>query len=101
MSKEEANERRFNQFVEKLKEYPELQARFEKILALAENKDGSANTADEAEERAMEEVRKLGQELMQSWAIRKHERIVSEYDLRKGFRRKGKKNSTGKPDSDK
>lgn len=100
MSKERLDERRFNQFVEKLKEYPELQERFEKILALAENEDGSANTADEAEERAMEEVRKLGQELMQSWAVRKHERLVSEYDLRKGTRRKGKKNSTGKPGSD-
>lgn len=95
MTKEEIDERRFNQFVEKLKEYPELRERFERVLALAENEDGRANTADEAEERAMEEVRKLGQELMQSWAIRKHRRIVSEYDSRKGFRRKGKKNSTG------
>lgn len=95
MSKPALDERRFNQFVEKLKEYPELQERFEKILAVAENEDGSANTADEAEERAMEEVRKLGQELMQSWAVRKHERLVTEYDSRKGTRRKGKKNSTG------
>jgi hypothetical protein len=101
MNKEEIDEKRVKLLVEKLKEHPELRERFERILALAENEDGSANTADEAEERAMEEVRKLGQELMQSWALRKHERIVSEYDLRKGYRRKGKKNSTGKPDSDK
>lgn len=60
----------------------------------------SGNTADEAEERAMEEVRKFGQELMQSWAIRKHERIVSEYDSRNGHRREGKKNSTGRAGSD-
>lgn len=95
MSKEEFDEKRANLLVEKLKEYPELRERFERILALAENEDGSATTADEAEERAVEEVRKLGQELMQSWAMRKHQRVVSEYDSRKGTRRKGKKNSTG------
>jgi hypothetical protein len=99
MRKEEVDEKRAKLLVERLKQYPELRERFEKILSLAENEDGSANTADEAEERAMEEVRKLGQELMQSWAERKHQRIVSEYDSRTGFRRKGKKNSTGKADS--
>ncbi len=79
----------------RLAQHPELRARFEEILALAENERGEANTADEAEELAVEQVRRLGQELMQSWAERKHARLVQEYDTRRDTQRKGKKNSTG------
>lgn len=80
---------------ERLAQYPELQAGVEEMLALVENERGDANTADEAEERAVEQVRRLGQELMQSWAERKHERVVSEYDSRSDHRRKGKKKPAG------
>lgn len=79
----------------RLAQYPELRARFEEILAVAENKRGDANTADEAEELAVEQVRRLGQELMHSWAARKHEHLVQEYDARRDTRRRGKKKSAG------
>jgi hypothetical protein len=95
MAKEKDKAQRAIRFAERLAQYPELQDRFEEILALVENERGDANTADEAEERAVEQVRRLGQELMQSWAERKHERLVQEYDTRRDTRRKGKKNSTG------
>lgn len=80
---------------ERLAQYPELQARIEEVLAVVENERGDANTADEAEEHAFEQVHRLGQELMQSWAERKHERVVSEYDSRSDHRRKGKKKPAG------
>lgn len=86
---------RASRLAARLAQYPELRARFEEILAVAENERGNANTADEAEERAVEQVRRLGQELMQSWAERKQERLVREYDARRDTRRRGKKNSTG------
>lgn len=79
----------------RLAQYPELRARFEEIPAVVENEQGDTFTADEAEERAFEQVRRLGQEVMQSWAERKHERLVQEYDMRGDTHRKGKKNSTG------
>jgi hypothetical protein len=79
----------------RLAQYPELRARFEEILAVIENEQGDTFTADEAEERAFEQVRRLGQELMQSWAERKHERVVREYDARADHRRKGKKKPAG------
>lgn len=79
------------EFLNKLSEYPQLRGRFEEILALVGNERGEANTADEAEERAMEEVRQLGREVMQGWAQRKHQRLEKEYAERSGFRRKGKK----------
>ena len=86
---------RASRLAARLAQYPELRARFEEILAVAENERGDANTADEAEERAVEQVRRLGQELMQSWAERKHERVVREYDQRADHRRKGKKKPAG------
>jgi hypothetical protein len=79
----------------RLAHYPELRARFEEILAVVENEQGDTFTADEAEERAFEQVRRLGQEVLQSWAERKQQRLAQEYDTRRDTRRKGKKKSTG------
>lgn len=100
MAKYRAADNQDEEFLNKLSEYPELRGRFEEILALMRNERGDANTADEAEERAIEEVRKLGLEVMQGWAKRKHRRLAEEYDRREGYRRKEKKNSSGKPDSE-
>jgi hypothetical protein len=85
------------EFLNKLSEYPELRGRFEEILALMGNERGDANTADEAEERAIEEVRKLGLEVMQGWAKRKNRRLAEEYDRREGYRRKEKKTLLANP----
>ncbi len=86
---------RATQLAARLAQYPKLRARVEEILALVENQHGAANTADEAEELAVEQVRRLGQEVLQGWAERKHARLVQEYDARRDTRRKGKKKSIG------
>ena len=79
--------------VAKLGKYPELRERMEQILAIVENAQGEANTADEAEERAVEELRKLGQEVLGAWAVEKEEKLEKEYKKRKEYRRKGKARS--------
>jgi hypothetical protein len=91
MTKYQAAGNQDEEFLNKLSEYPGLRRRFEEILGLIGNEGGDANTADEAEERAMEEVRKLGQEVLQDWAERKHRRLAKEFDERTGYRRKEKK----------
>ena len=63
-------------FFEKLKNHPRLKKRFNEILGVAENTSGELITADQAEEKAIEEVRKLGQEVMQEWAIGQHEKAI-------------------------
>ncbi|MCA1850408.1 MAG: hypothetical protein LC672_05030, partial [Acidobacteria bacterium] len=80
MTKETDKAQRTVLFAQRLAQYPDLQARFEEILAVVENEQGDTFTADEAEERAFEQVRRLGQEVLQHWAERKHERLVQEYD---------------------
>jgi hypothetical protein len=76
--------------VERLAKHPELRARIAQILTLVENSQGDANTADEAEQRAVEEVRKLGQEVLGAWAVAKEQQLEPEYDRRRDYRRKGK-----------
>ncbi len=52
-----------------LKNYPHLKERIETLLDTAESKeDGPADTANAIEERTIDEVRKLGQEVMKDWA---------------------------------
>ena len=86
-----------NQFEERLVKYPEIRGRMEEILGIIENTKGDANTADEAEERAVEEVRKLGQEMLGAWAKEKEAKLEEEYGGRKEYRQKEKKSLLGKP----
>ena len=71
--------------------------RFEGVMALVDNADGDALTADDAEQRVVEELQLLGREALQCWAQRKATRLEHEYDGRRDYLRKEKKDSTGKP----
>lgn len=53
---------------ERLRNHPILKSRVEAILDVAENTHGDLITADAAEQCAIEEVRKLGNEVLQDWA---------------------------------
>ena len=87
---------RTKRFIAKLHEHPELQERFEGVMALVENADGDTLTADDAEQRVVEELQQLGREALQCWAKRKATGIEHEYDKRRDYQRKEKKDSTGK-----
>jgi hypothetical protein len=81
--------------INRLLKKPKLFARFGDILDITENVDGRCKTADEVEERAIEELRKRGNEVLHSWADTEAEVHDSSVDQRT-HRRKIKKNSTGK-----
>jgi hypothetical protein len=85
---------------ERLREYPELRARIEALVEIVENEGGDVVKADDAEDRVVEEIRRIGQEALQGWSERKHRRLVREFDERDGVSRKEKKRSTGIPGSD-
>ena len=69
---------REERLLERLRAHPELLARFESILGLAEVAEGPLRTADEIEEQLVQEVRRLGHEVMQDWALRAEERVAGE-----------------------
>jgi hypothetical protein len=80
---------------ERLKEYPELKAKIETMLAIIENAGGDVEKAAEAERRVIEEVRHMGNEVLHSWARRQQQKKEEEYNAKPGVNRRVKKTSTG------
>lgn len=66
------------QFLDRLRQHPELLARFQSILQLADNADGPLKTADEVEELLIQELRQLGHHSMTHWATQAEERVSAE-----------------------
>ena len=86
---------------ERLKDLPEVRARFERMLDVIENAAGDIEKAAEAERRVIEELRQMGNEVLHGWADRQHQKKEKEFDSKPGVNRKEKKTSTGIPDSGK
>ena len=63
------------QLVERLRRHPELMERFQGILEIGADADGPIKTADQVEELLVEELRRLGNTTMGSWAARVEERL--------------------------
>ncbi len=66
------------QFLARLRQHPELLARFQSILELTRNTDGPLKTADEVEERLILELRQLGNTSMNQWATQAEARVSAE-----------------------
>lgn len=86
---------------ERLKDLPEVRARFERMLELIENSAGDVEKAAEAERRVTEELRQMGNEVLHGWARRQEQKKEEKFNNKEGVNRKGKKNSTGSHDSGK
>ena len=71
---------------------PHIKSRIASMLAVVQDAGGDLRQADAAEMRLIEEIRRMGQEAMQSWADRQNE--VTEQEVRRSGRvqREGKKN---------
>lgn len=85
------------ELLQRISNHPGLRERVEEILDIAENRGGRAETADEAEELAIEAVRRLGRELMGEWSSRRARELNAPYERRLDVEKDGKKNSTGIP----
>ena len=85
------------EIMEGLREHPQIRSRIAALLAVVNDAAGDFKRADEAEDRLVEEIRGLGQEVMQTWAQGQVEQ--TEEDVRRTGRahREGKKNSAGTP----
>ena len=88
-------------FLRRLREYPELKAKIETLLAIIENAGGDVEKAAEAERRIIEEMRKMGNEVMHSWARQQQQKKEAEYQAKPGMNRKEKKTSIGTRDWEK
>ena len=89
----ESEGRRGLSLEERLDEFPEMRQRIEEMLAIMENEAGDVVKADDAEERIIQELRRMGQQALQGWAERKQGRVEQEQLGRAGVTRKEKKTS--------
>ena len=63
------------QLIEQLRKHPELLERFRSILEISASEEGSIKKADEIEALLIEEMRRLGNATMNSWARRVEETL--------------------------
>jgi len=66
------------QLIEQLREHPELMERFRTILEITANAAGPLKRADEVEGLLIEEMRRLGNTTMGSWAARAERRLAEQ-----------------------
>ena len=89
MNEERAKRR--DELASRLDRHPELHARLERLLDLVENTGGDLKRADEAERRAIEELRVMGQEILRGWAQRRADEESQVLEKTGGFVRQVKK----------
>lgn len=75
----------------RLERHPTVKARVERMLDLIENAGGDLKRADEAERRAIDELRALGQELLGDWGQRLADAEAASLEADRGLRRQVKK----------
>ena len=88
MNEERAKRR--DELAARLDRHPELHARLERLLDLVENTGGDLKRADEAERRAIEELRVMGQEILRGWAQRRADEESQVLEKTDGFVRQVK-----------
>lgn len=76
----------------KLHAHPQIRERIVSILTVVEAEGAGLKRADDAEERLVEEVRRMGQEVMQAWALGQIEQTEQAVRRTGRAHREGKKN---------
>ena len=79
----------------RLKAYPELRAKMETMLHIIENAGGDVEKAAVAEQRVIDALRELGNDVLHRWAHRQHEKQEGAVTATPGVNRKEKKRSIG------
>jgi hypothetical protein len=74
----------------RLNKHPHLKNRIEQLLKIVENAEGDLKKADEAEKRVIEELRKMGNEVLHDWAANREEQEADAGNKR-GLAKNGKK----------
>jgi hypothetical protein len=82
---------------ERLQAYPQVKKRMEAVLAIVEGGSSERATADEAEGQVIDELRHLGHELLEAWAVTQEGRQVEAFRTHHVAVGHGKKNCIGTP----
>ena len=85
------------ELINRLNKHPHLKARMEALLDVAENVSGEFEKADDAEFALVEGIRKIGQDLLQDWAMAQNAAKEAQASKDRTLKRHLKKNFTGNP----
>jgi hypothetical protein len=83
------------QLIHQLNRHPHLKNRIESLLSVVENTAGDVVLADVAEQRLIEEIRRMGQDALEDWACRRVEETAEVLAQTSGIWGNGKKKSVG------
>jgi hypothetical protein len=87
---------------ERLNRHPLLKARMEALLDIVENASGDLEKANAAEQRVIEELRQMGNEVLHGWAENQEHKKAQELEKsEKEVNHKEKKTSIGTRDLEK
>jgi len=78
---------------DRLERYPDIKERICRLLDVMENVSGDVKLADEAERRTIDEVRLMGQQVMQGWGQRLANQESAKLETKGGVVRQSKKTS--------
>ena len=81
--------------LKRLMSHPQIRDRIVSLLDVVEDAGDDLKRADDAEDRVVEEVRRMGQEALQAWAQTQVAQTEQEVRRSGRARREGKKNSAG------
>ena len=81
--------------VQLLEKYPQFEARIQSLVGLIENETGKFDSADDAEEYLIGEMRLLGREILQSCAEKASKKKTAEIEKIYAVKKHSKKNSLG------
>jgi hypothetical protein len=82
-------------FAKRVERHPVLKARMMRILDVVENASGDVRRAADAERRAIDELRMMGQEVLQGWGQGLAEQEARNWETGGSVIRQAKKNFTG------
>jgi hypothetical protein len=85
------------ELVRRLGSHPDLRSRIEALVLAVEDEMGELKTADAAEMRVIEMMRRTGHDALQSWAQHQVEKTSHTCQQTSGVWSEGKKNSAGIP----
>ena len=77
-----------NSLEERLNKHPQLKTRVEALLNVVENAENNIENVNVAEQRVIEEVRQIGQEVLEYWAIQQADQITNEFQKAHPFAKK-------------
>jgi 23S rRNA pseudoU1915 N3-methylase RlmH len=77
---------------ERLNRHPDLKKRIDELLKIVENAEGDIQKASEAEQMVIEELRKMGNDVLRNWAENREKQASEKFsNMKDDYKSNGKK----------